>query len=276
MGVFMEEKEIQIEDVEEKKETKGKFKIQAIILLSLTIIFIIATFIFFIYNDTNSYVIRINGENVSMSEFETYLKWQMQYMQETSAEEIVWTDIDEESGVPYIDLAKDLTVELLTETKVELQEAKKRNITLTDEEKDYIRSAVKDALAENEGLKKYDLTEDEWIEINQNDQIISKLIFEVCNEEFTPYDSRHILLIFPDNATQKQKEEVRTKAQGLLDRVLSGEDFAKLAQEYSEDEGSKNNGGLYEGTAKGDFVVEYEEAALSLKDGEIYPELVES
>ena len=47
---------------------------------------------------------------------------------ENTEEEIKWDDIEEVSGVPYIDLAKDLTVDLLTETKVQIQEAEKRDL----------------------------------------------------------------------------------------------------------------------------------------------------
>ena len=48
----------------------------------------------------------------------------------------------------------------------------------------------------------------------------------------------------------------------------------RLAKEFSEDPGSKEKGGLYEGIAEGSFVPEFEKAAFSLKPGEIYAELV--
>ena len=49
-----------------------------------------------------------------------------------------------------------------------------------------------------------------------------------------------------------------------------------MAAEYSVDAGSNQNGGLYENISLGEFVSEFETAALSLSDGMIYPELVES
>jgi parvulin-like peptidyl-prolyl isomerase len=196
-------------------------------------------------------------------------------MQENTEEEIVWEDIEEVSGVPYIDLAKDLTVELLTETKVQLQEAEKRDIVLTQEEEKYIEALVKYSLSQTEELDVYELKEEDWIKIYKEYQIINELTLEIANEELTPYDARHILLL-TEEKTEDEKVSIKQKAQDLLDKVLAGEDFAKLAGEYSEDGGSVNNGGLYEGVAKGAFVPEFENAALSLKDGEIYPNLVES
>jgi len=259
------------------KESSGKMKLGAIILACITIALIVLTVVFggWAVKDSTNYVVKINDEKISISEFQMYLKWQMGYMQENSEEEIVWSNIDEESGVPYIELAKDLTVELLTETKVQMQEAKKRDISLTENEEKYIEASVKYSLSQSDDLDSYDLTEEDWIKINKESLLINKLALAVANEELTPYDARHILLL-TDGKSEEEWPTIKQKAQDLLDRVLAGEDFAKLATENSEDGGSVNNGGLYLGVAKGSFVPEFENAALSLKDGEIYPELVES
>jgi len=72
-------------------------------------------------------------------------------------------------------------------------------------------------------------------------------------------------------------ETVRQKAQGVLDQVLGGADFNQLASEFSEDPGSKDNGGLYTGIKKGAFVPEYEDVLFNkLSDSEVYPELVKT
>jgi parvulin-like peptidyl-prolyl isomerase len=71
------------------------------------------------------------------------------------------------------------------------------------------------------------------------------------------------------------KEQARQKAQGLLERVRKGEDFAKLAQENSDDPGSKDKGGLYDFFARGSMVPEFEKASFTLKPGEI-SDLVET
>ena len=73
----------------------------------------------------------------------------------------------------------------------------------------------------------------------------------------------------------------RAKAEKILARAKSGEDFAKLANEFTEDPGNKNQtselqGGLYTNVAKGVFVPPFERAALALEPGQISPDLVES
>lgn len=91
---------------------------------------------------------------------------------------------------------------------------------------------------------------------------------EVTDEEVQKYIEEH-----PELGS---KEEKRTKAEEILNRAKAGEDFAKLASEYSEDPGSKDKGGLYEDITEGAFVPEFEKAVFSLEKGQIYPELVES
>ncbi|QYO65431.1 peptidylprolyl isomerase [Leptolyngbya sp. 7M] len=75
--------------------------------------------------------------------------------------------------------------------------------------------------------------------------------------------------------------EKKTKAEEILARVKNGEDFATLANEFTEDPGNKApdgklKGGLYENNPKGRMVPAFEQAALSLEPGQVYDTLVET
>lgn len=70
--------------------------------------------------------------------------------------------------------------------------------------------------------------------------------------------------------------EKKAKAEEILKRAKAGEDFAKLAEENTEDPGSKKDGGLYKEVGKGDMVPEFENTALGLQPGQVADSVVES
>src|SRR4030095_7139203 len=83
----------------------------------------------------------------------------------------------------------------------------------------------------------------------------------------------HLLLGTRDTANQVElpedkKAAKRKLAEELVKRARDGEDFAKLAKEYSEDPGSKDNGGEYT-FPRGQMVPEFESAAFSLGTNQI-------
>ncbi|HXG86150.1 MAG TPA: peptidylprolyl isomerase [Pyrinomonadaceae bacterium] len=76
-------------------------------------------------------------------------------------------------------------------------------------------------------------------------------------------------------------KEKRATADGILKRALEGEDFAKLANEFSQDPGNKSpdgepQGGIYKDVTKGKMMPAFEEAALALAPGEVADRLVET
>jgi peptidyl-prolyl cis-trans isomerase C len=78
----------------------------------------------------------------------------------------------------------------------------------------------------------------------------------------------HILVMAGENADEATKKAARTKIEGLLKRVRAGEDFAKLAAEYSDD-GSKAQGGDLGFFQKGQMVPAFDQVAFSLAPGEV-------
>lgn len=67
----------------------------------------------------------------------------------------------------------------------------------------------------------------------------------------------------------EQKQAKRKQIEDLLKRVKAGEDFAKLAKEYSEDPAIKQNDGEYKFARDSAFVEEFKAAAFALKTNEV-------
>ncbi len=83
----------------------------------------------------------------------------------------------------------------------------------------------------------------------------------------------HILLATQDQKTREEFSSEKKAAQyklaeDLLKRARAGEDFAKLAKEYSEDPGSKDKGGEYT-FARNQMVKEFEAAAFALNTNQV-------
>lgn len=82
----------------------------------------------------------------------------------------------------------------------------------------------------------------------------------------------HILIGINDPATGKEtrtKEEALKRAKEVKDKLAQGGDFAALAKEYSDDPGSKDNGGTYKDAPLSQWVPEFRQAAAELPIGQI-------
>ncbi|HEY1718884.1 MAG TPA: peptidylprolyl isomerase [Verrucomicrobiae bacterium] len=85
---------------------------------------------------------------------------------------------------------------------------------------------------------------------------------------------RHILLMTMDPTTRQplpadQVAAKRKQIDAILKRIRAGEDFSKLATQYSEDPGSKDKGGELPAFSKGEMVPEFEAAAFSLTNNQV-------
>lgn len=81
-------------------------------------------------------------------------------------------------------------------------------------------------------------------------------------------NARHILIKVKDTAPDEEKKAAREKIEAALKRVKGGEDFAKVAEEISEDS-SKSQGGSLGEFGEGAMVKPFEEAAFKLEKGQI-------
>jgi len=96
--------------------------------------------------------------------------------------------------------------------------------------------------------------------------------FDLNKQDFaTPkkVKASHILFEVGPDAEPEVIEEARKKAADVLARAKSGEDFAKLAEKYSDDPGSREKGCDLGFFTKDRMVKPFADAAFSMKAGEI-------
>lgn len=76
-------------------------------------------------------------------------------------------------------------------------------------------------------------------------------------------------LAFEMKPSDKDYDTVMNMAREIRGRIVKGESFEELARTYSEDPGSKDNGGSLGRFGRGRMVPAFEEAAFKLKPGEL-------
>lgn len=92
--------------------------------------------------------------------------------------------------------------------------------------------------------------------------------YETNKEKYQREEKVRIRQIFFTVRDGLQKNEVEAKAEEVFQRIKNGEDFAKLASEYSEDV-SKEFGGDIGYVTRGSVFKEIEDVAFVLKIGEV-------
>lgn len=142
-----------------------------------------------------------------------------------------------------------------------LDDLKKVNTTVTDLQyflvgsigaQNYIKSSISDAQLK----AKYDET------------------LKVDKDAYTIASVRHILIGLNDPSSSetkalRTKEEALLRAKEVQQKLKNGEDFAKLAKEFSDDPGSKDAGGLYADADVSLWVPEFKKAAIEQTIGTI-------
>jgi parvulin-like peptidyl-prolyl isomerase len=117
------------------------------------------------------------------------------------------------------------------------------------------------------------------IKIQQSSYLAQKYAQDSLQKAVEPTDEE--IAAYIKEHPEMDMSGKKTKADELLVKAVAGEDFAKLADENTEDPGNKNQkgenqGGIYKDVTKGKMMKEFEEAALALEPGKVANKLVET
>jgi len=189
-------------------------------------------------------------------------------------------------------------IDELIDRKILVQEAKK--VVLADPEKAeaieknldaFVKGAVEEVgsvykfyeLAHKQGInplkKRAELKDDLLIEEIMRDNVYRKIVitpkgikryYQEHTDEFSREGSlsfRHILLMF---SKYKTKEDAKSAAEDIVNRLKNGEEFGDLAKEYSRGPHS-DEGGLWGSDEVRDFRKDLVAKISNLKEGEISP-----
>ena len=232
-------------------------------------------------------VLTVNGEEISANEFELYFKLQKKLWELYMGSEDIW-DL-ESDGESLYNIAKTAVKDDIILTRVKLQKAKEYQIELDEE----VKKELNDYMLTDEAkeiCEYYKISLEDMLKINTETAMLSKFSTELFDKldhtthehasleekvQKVSYDVRHILF-GTTGKTEAEVAEIKQTAEAVLAKIKDGEDFAAFALQYSEDYGSVANGGLYKDVAVGEFVLEFEKAALALNPGETTQELVKT
>ena len=109
-------------------------------------------------------------------------------------------------------------------------------------------------------------------EVQIFDQDIQQFYDDHTETRFTDPErmhARHILFSLSLDASADDKAKTRATATDVLTRARAGEDFATLAKAYSQDTATADKGGDLGTFARGRMVKPFEDAAFTLKAGEV-------
>jgi peptidyl-prolyl cis-trans isomerase D len=144
----------------------------------------------------------------------------------------------------------------------------------TDKELQTFYNSDKEAFRQPEKVKIVFIRYDPIVlagSLNPTDAQIQDYYQQHKDTEFTHPEqvrARHILIAVPPDATPKQQAAAKAEAEKLLGELKSGADFAKLAKQYSDDPGTRDNGGELGFFSRGQLVKPFSEVAFSLKPGQ--------
>ena len=238
-------------------------------------------------------VLTINGDNVSLSEFNYYFSTaKLQAESAIPADQIDMYWETEKDGKTMFELLKDSAYEEMVALRVAANKAEAMGIKYTDNDVMQATNGFKNQIIQTASSEKeyYEMTNTDSDTITEiaklyaiRSAMLSRFIEDgtlnisddvlkaTFNEKWMK--AQHILVSLVNNETgeqltDEQKAEKKALAESLLERVKKGEDFTALMNEYSDDPGKEYEPEGYIFTS-GEMVTEFEDAVKALGANEV-------
>lgn len=248
---------------------------------------------------TEKTVATVGNSKIKSGEFEFYLSSIKEQLSGTELKTEEDWQTQEIEGKKAIEVAKERAMDIAVENAEFVEVAKKIGLLLTDDDKESIKETKKQIIESYGGETKYKeflkskKISDRFIQFMCESPVYYQKIKDKLRSEeslseddcFSYYKTnkdtldseyrkaKHILFLTTDmsSGTEYSKEkqaEVKALADEVYERVLNGEDFDTLMNEYTEDPGTDENpdGYVFE---SGEMVAEFEQATDSIGFDEI-------
>ena len=245
-------------------------------------------------------VATVNGENITYGEYLKKFAFHKYMIDSTYGKEIWNEKVPAEQSITKQEttLIKDFTLRLvdsIIQEELLSQEAKKQSLKIDESELKNNVDQWKNSITKDKTAKEYyeknGITEEVVTDIFKEQMNISALeanytknnpvtqaeIDKYYNEHKSEYTNAqvkasHIIIKTQnDDGTEMSQDKVdsaKKQIDEIYAKIKAGEDFAKLAKQYSQD-ASKDAGGDLGFFSKGQMVKEFEEVAFSMKVGEV-------
>lgn len=247
---------------------------------------------------SNDYVASVGSEKIKKAEFNVYLSnvksiianFISQNSSSLTIKENIWDTVIDGSTAATI--AKQMALDHCKEQAIFLSKAKENKVVLSKEDLAKVDNSISQIIKQ-EGSKEaaekklqeyYGISLAEYTQYIKEFELANKNLLQEINKipisedeilktyennksSFDKVTVKHILLLSDSKQSSQEQEMIKKKADEILLKVKAGQDFASLAQEYSEDPGSKNSGGEYT-FGKGEMVQEFEDWSFQAKEGD--------
>ena len=264
--------------IKTKKPGKDKSNLIIGIVAAVVIIAVAAIMCYYFIFMDKEVLAKYDKGDVTRGEYELYYR--------TFAPMLSYYGYDSELIATYIS-------EKIILDEIILAEATEAGITLTDEQKEEVDTLFEDEKNVEEFAQR-GIDIEALRQVFYNDSVISAYIEKLQSEttaevmkehikeqegenaDFNIYNTRHILFSTASATTDEEKANIKKEAESVLARVKKGEDFAKLADEFSDDTYTQQySEGKYEATTSS-TISAYVDAAKKLKAGSYTTTLVEA